>query len=197
LGPQRRQRPGRLVVISGPSGVGKSTIVREVLKRREMDFSVSATTRRPRDPEADGRDYRFVTRQRFQEMMQAGELLEWAEVFGELYGTPAAPVERAIAAGRMILLDIDVQGALQVHRKMPQGLFILIEPPESNALSDRLARRGSDGPEQVARRLAEAKKELALTRESGIYTHRVVNDALATAVAEVLDIMDRELEVDD
>ncbi len=130
-------------------------------------------------------------------MIQAGELLEWAEVFGELYGTPAEPVERAIAAGRTILLDIDTQGALQVHRKMPQGLFILIEPPDNKALSDRLAKRGSDGPEQVARRLGEAKKELATVGESGVYTHRVVNDDLATAVAEVLDIMDRELEVDD
>jgi len=197
LAPKSRQRRGRLVVISGPSGVGKSTIVREVLKRREMEFSVSVTTRKPRDNETDGKEYRFVTRQRFQEMLRAGELLEHAEVFGEFYGTPTEPVQRAIAAGRTILLEIDIQGALQVHEKMPDALFILIQPPEPDVLRDRLAKRGSDSPEQLAHRLAEAPKELALARESGIYTHRVVNDDLATAVRQVVDLIDRELEVDD
>ena len=122
------QTRGKLVVVSGPSGVGKSTIDKEVVERSGAIFSVSITTRQPRPDEVDGRDYRFVDRETFERMIQRDRLLEWAEVFGNLYGTPSEPVRQAIADGQTILLEIDVQGALQVHEKMPDATFVLIAP---------------------------------------------------------------------
>jgi guanylate kinase len=181
-----------LVVVSGPSGVGKTTIVREVLRRTGADFSVSVTTRQPREGEVDGRDYRFVSEAAFRNMAAGGELLEWAEVFGQLYGTPARPVKQAIAEGRTIVLDVDVQGALQVHRKVPQATFVLIVPPDDAALAVRLKSRGSDNPEAIASRLTQARKELAAARESGVYNHEVVNDDLETAVRQVVAIVNQE-----
>jgi guanylate kinase len=189
---RKAQQRGALVVISGPSGVGKTTIVREALRRSGAGFSVSATTRRPRQGEVDGRDYHFVTEAAFRRMIERGELLEWAEVFGRLYGTPAGPVEQAIAKGRTMVLDIDVQGALQVHRKMPQATFVLIAPPDEATLSARLRGRGSDSPETIASRLAQAKKELAAARGSGVYNHEIVNDDLEVAIRQVVEIMNQE-----
>lgn len=182
-------------MISGPSGVGKSTIVRQVLRRTGVAFSVSATTRAPRPDEVDGRDYRFVDRATFDRMVRDGELLEWAEVFGHCYGTPAGPVRQAIEDGRTILLDIDVQGALQVHRQMPDATFVLIAPPGEGAmirLSERLTIRGSEDKAQVERRLAAARNELEKARRSGIYSHCVVNDNLETAIEAVTAIIQEE-----
>ncbi len=187
-----QQARGRLVVISGPSGAGKSTIAREVLRRTDSEFSISATTRRPRAGEVDGRDYRFLDRQTFERMIQAGELLEWAEVFGNHYGTPAEPVRRAIAAGRTILLDIDVQGAMQVRRKMPDATFVLIVAASEDVLRERLTRRGTETAEQLARRIAKAAAEQRTARDSGIYQHCVVNDDLETAIEAVVDIVKKE-----
>ena len=183
---------GKLVVISGPSGVGKSTIVREVLRRTGAAFSVSATTRRPREGERDGREYRFVDRQTFQRMIAADELLEWAEVFGEYYGTPAAPVHQAVRAGKTILLDIDVQGGRQVHEKMPEATFVLIVPPGGRELADRLVGRASESPEQRQRRLAQAEKEIETAKQSGVYNRIVMNDDLETAIDEVVKIVNEE-----
>ncbi len=187
-----QRSPGRVVVISGPSGVGKSTIVRQVLRRTEVDFSVSVTTRAPRPGEVDGRDYRFVDRQAFERMVRDGKLLEWAKVFRHRYGTPAEPVRRAVEAGRTIVLDIDVQGAVQVHRKMPAATFVLIVPPGDEALRQRLAGRNSEDGSQTEQRLADAAKELEAAHRSGIYTHSVVNDDLETAIRAVVGIVQEE-----
>jgi guanylate kinase len=172
--------------------VGKSTIVREVLARADAAYSVSVTTRAPRAGEVDGRDYRFVDRATFDRMARGGELLEWAEVFGHGYGTPAGPVRQAVESGRTILLDIDVQGAMQVHQRLPDAMFILIVPPSDQALRERLVGRGSENGPEAERRLAAAKSELDTAQRSGIYTHSMVNDDLETAIAAVVDIIQEE-----
>ncbi|MHC4295189.1 MAG: guanylate kinase, partial [Planctomycetota bacterium] len=138
------EKTGKLVVISGPSGTGKSSIAHEVVRRTSARFSVSMTTRKPREGELDGREYHFVDRTSFQQMMDKDELLEHAEVFGQLYGTPRGPIEEAIAAGETILLDIDVQGGAQVKAKMPEATFVLIVPPDEGELNRRLRERGSE-----------------------------------------------------
>jgi len=183
---------GRLVVISGPSGAGKSSIVCRVRQRTGAVFSVSATTRRPRAGEADGRDYRFVDRDAFEKMVAAGQLLEWAEVFGDRYGTPAKPVREALAAGKTVLLEIDVQGGLQVHAKMPGATFVLIVAPSDAELRRRLAGRGTEPPDVVDRRLAKAREEIRAAEASGVYTHTVVNDDLDRAADRVVAILAQE-----
>ena len=183
---------GRLIVISGPSGAGKSTLVRRAMERTDAEFSVSATTRQPREGEADGREYFFVSEQEFREMVRRDELLEWAEVFGDLYGTPAEPIRRTIANGRTVLLDIDVQGAMQVHETMPEATFVLVVPPDMDELARRLGGRGSETPEQRSRRLGQAEKEIRTAEQSGVYNHRIVNENLDTAVDEVVRIIHRE-----
>ncbi|MCJ7544652.1 MAG: guanylate kinase [Phycisphaerae bacterium] len=172
--------------------MGKSTIVREVLRRTGAAYSVSVTTRAPRADEVDGRDYCFVDRPTFQQKVRDGELLEWAEVFGQYYGTPAEPVRQAVASGRTVLLDIDVQGAVQVHRQMPGATFVLIAPPTDEALRRRLVGRGSEDPAQAQRRLAAARTELEQAERSGFYTHRVVNDDLETAIEAVVAVVREE-----
>ena len=183
---------GKLVVITGPSGVGKSTIVREVVRSTGVQFSVSATTRRPRPGEVDGRDYQFVDRETFREMIRRGEMLEWAEVFGELYGTPGEPIRQAIRGGRTIVLDIDTQGSMQVHRAMPDATFVLIVPPEEQELRTRLHRRGTESERSLRQRLAAAEREIQTARDSGAYQYTVVNDDLASAVLQVVEIVTQE-----
>jgi len=183
---------GKLIVVSGPSGVGKSTIVREVLRLTEARFSVSVTTRSRRPEERQGRDYDFVDRKAFEEMIERSQLLEWAEVFGERYGTPAEPVRKALAAGQTILLDIDVQGACQVHRKMPDATFVLIVPPNQEELARRLRERHSEEEVELAERLSKARKEIEAAQASGMYNYRVVNDDLEVAVRQVADIVKQE-----
>ncbi len=185
-------KKGKLVVISGPSGVGKSTIVTQLLERTGVGFSVSATTRQPRPGEIDGRDYKFVTKQQFQQMIANEQLLEWAEVFGQLYGTPAGPVKDAIEAGKNIVLDIDVQGAIQVHRVLPDATFVLISPPDEKTLASRLTSRATETPDSLARRLAKATDELNTATASGIYNENVINDDLEAAVAQVVNIVIKE-----
>ena len=185
-------KTGKLVVISGPSGVGKGTIARRVMAQTGAAFSVSATTRAPRPGEIDGRDYRFVDRGTFEKLVADGQMLEWAEVFGQLYGTPREPVRQTVQAGGTILLDIDVQGGLQVHDAMPDATFVLIVPPSDEELARRLHGRGSEDAAAAGRRLEKAKQEIAAAAQSGVYNHIVINDDLETAVGEVIRIVQQE-----
>lgn len=177
-----------LVVVSGPSGSGKSTICRALAEAPAVVLSVSATTRPPRPGEVDGRDYRFLTREAFLRGVEAGEFVEYAEVFGQFYGTPRAPLEAAVAAGRVVLLDIDVQGAMQVRRAFPEALLIFVVPPSREVLAARLEGRGTDAPEAVRHRLDAAEREM---KQKDLYDHVVVNDVLEEAVAEIRDLIER------
>ena len=177
---------GKMVLISGPSGAGKSTLCRRLLDDPRVEFSISATTRSPRTGEVDGRDYHFLSKEEFRAKTAAGEFIEQAEVHGNMYGTLRAPMDRAIAEGRIYLLEIDVQGANQVKAQGIPGLFLFIAPPDAESLRRRLVGRGTDAPEVVERRLAKAEDEL---RERVKYDHVVVNDDLERALAEVRSLM--------
>jgi guanylate kinase len=170
---------GALFVITGPSGTGKTTLVKEALTTVPgLTFSVSATTRAPRTGEQDGVDYQFVDSPRFHQMAGAGELLEWAEVYGNHYGTPRAPIEAALAAGRSILLDIDMQGAEQVRRAMPDCVSIFVLPPSLEVVEARLRARGTDNEEAINRRMGDVRAQLSAV---GDFDHLVVNDDLTSA----------------
>jgi guanylate kinase len=181
------------VVISGPSGVGKDTLI-ERLRERDpsLRYSVSYTTRKPRPGEVDGVSYFFVSRQKFEELIAQGFFLEYATYNGNYYGTPVAAVEEARAAGHDILLKIEVQGAAQVRERVPDGLFIFIAPPSKEELVRRQElREGAAPDEDMVERLKIAETEMKLAAE---YDHVVINDELERAVAEVLDIIRRARE---
>lgn len=196
-----RQRPERanlaLIVLSGPSGAGKTTVARQVQERLDLARSVSATTRQRRPGETDGSDYYFVSREEFRRRVDAGQFVEWAEVFGQLYGTPVEAVGRARAAGRTILLEIDVQGGIQIKRKFPEALAILLLAPDPQALRARLSTRGTEAPEEAQRRVAKAAEEVAMARASGCYDVEVVNNDLKAAVNEVVSIIEARRKSDD
>ncbi len=170
-------------MISGPSGVGKGTVVRRVLERHpEIRLSVSVTTRRPPAFEREGVDYRFVTDERFDELVASGAFLEWAHVVGHRSGTPAAPVERDLAAGHDVVLEIDVQGARQVRNRVPDAVLVFLAPPSMAELERRLRSRGTESEDRLRVRLATAEAEM---RERGWFDHVVVNDRVDRAAAEV------------
>jgi guanylate kinase len=176
-------------VLAGPSGVGKGAIVARLLAAvPDLELSISATTRRPRPREDEGRHYYFVDRADFDRMIDAGGFLEWADIFGERYGTPREPVERALAEGRDVLVEIDVQGARQVKAADPSAYMVFITPPSLAELERRLRTRGTETDEQVKRRLAKASDELAAEPEFDV---TVVNDDLERAAREVIQIVDR------
>jgi guanylate kinase len=171
----------RLVVLSGPSGVGKSTVVRELREHHpELWLSVSATTRFPRPGETDGVHYRFVSREQFDRLVADDGLLEWAEFAGNLYGTPRRPVLEHLADGRPVLLEIDLQGARQVRAAMPEAMLVFLAPPSWDELVRRLTGRGTEPPEVIERRLATAREELAAEPEFDL---TLVN----TSVQDVVD----------
>jgi len=166
--PSQGARRGRVLVLSGPSAVGKSTVVRLLRERLpDLHFSVSATTRAPRPGEVDGVDYSFVSPEQFQRLVDSGELLEWAEIHGGLHrsGTPSGPVLQAAAAGRPVLIEVDLAGARAVKRMLPDAVTVFLAPPDWDALQRRLAERGTETPELMARRLATAEAELAARDE--------------------------------
>ena len=170
---------GTILVISAPSGAGKSTLVRRLIASLpDLAFSVSHTTRPRREGEKEGRDYFFVTHRRFESMIAAGDFVEWAEVFGHLYGTSKAQLDKALAAGRDVLLDIDVQGHQQVRQRLPEALSVFVLPPSFRELKRRLRDRHSDSPQVVERRLAAARQEISHWPE---YDYLVVNDRLSLA----------------
>lgn len=171
-----------MLVVSGPSGSGKSTICKRLLADPRVEFSVSATTRAPRPGEVGGRDYTFLDKARFRAEIERGAFIEWAEVHGNLYGTPRAPMERALAAGKVFLLEIDVQGGAQLKALGLPGVYVFIAPPDLPSLRARLVQRGTDGPEVIERRMAKAQEEM---RARERYDRVIVNQDLERAVAEV------------
>jgi guanylate kinase len=178
-----------VVVLSGPSAVGKSTVVRCLRERvPALYFSVSVTTRAPRPGEVDGVDYSFVSSQAFQLLIDSGELLEWAEIHGGLHrsGTPARPVRDAASAGRPVLIEVDLAGARAVKTALPNALTVFLAPPDWAALESRLVGRGTETPEVMARRLATAKAELAAQNDFDVV---VVNSRLETACAELVSLL--------
>lgn len=184
------RRHGNLVVISGPSGTGKSSICNALLERLPgAVWSVSLTTRPPRPGDVDGKTYRFVAGAEFDRRIAAGEFLEWAEYCGHRYGTPRAPVDAAVASGRIIVLEIDVQGGMQVARAMPDSIRIFILPPDPATLRARLEGRRTEDAEQLRRRLEQADGEIAVARDSGCYPYFVVNDDLEESIQRVLGII--------
>lgn len=173
---------GRMLVISGPSGSGKSTLVKRLLEDPRVVFSISCTTRPPRAGEVDGRDYHFLARDEFRARVERNAFLEWAEVYGNLYGTPREPIERALAAGNVYLLEIDVQGALKLKSLGVDATYIFISPPDLETLRARLVGRGTDKPESVERRMSKARDEM---NEASRYDHIVINRDIERALAEV------------
>ena len=186
--PKTRSCKGNVVIISGPSGVGKSTICKEVVNRLDNIYvSVSVTTRPMSRSEADGRDYRFISKEQFQEDIDKDLLLEYAEVFGHLYGTPKRNVDEAIETGKIIILEIDVQGAKQVKQIYPDALMIFILPPAKDELVKRLNIRAREEDEAKEKRLNKADAEIAAARQ--LYDHMVVNDDLEEAISQVMEII--------
>lgn len=183
-------KKGKLVVISGPSGAGKSTVVFKALgERDDVCFSISATTRKARPGEQDGREYFFVDHARFQEMVDNNELLEYAEYVNNRYGTPRAYVEEQIAKGMNVILDIEVQGARQVFERMPEAIMIFVIPPSIDELRNRLVNRGTDTMEAIEARLARARHEY---KEATFYDYIIINDDADEAADELSAIITAE-----
>jgi guanylate kinase len=181
------ERRGSIIVISAPSGAGKTTLVKRLLASfPDVAFSVSYTTRGRRPEEVDGRDYFFVSRPTFEGMIEQGEFIEWAEVVGQLYGTARPVIEAAQAAGRDILLDIDVQGHAQVKQRLPESVSVFVLPPSFEELERRLRCRGLDPESGIQRRLQAARREVARWPE---YDYLIVNDLLAVATQELAAVV--------
>lgn len=181
---------GILLVLSGPSGAGKGTICEQLLnKRKDLAYSVSATTRTPRKGEVDGKDYFFVSTERFKEMIANNELLEYAEIYGNYYGTPRSYVMGILNQGRDVVLEIDPQGALQIKENFSDGVFVFIVPPSLDELTSRIYKRGTDSEEVIRRRLNAATSELAYASK---YDYIIINDEVEKATAKVSNIIDAE-----
>lgn len=185
--PPRPVQAGHLFILSAPSGAGKTTLRQAALARfPDLNYSVSCTTRLPRAGEQNGRDYVFLTADEFEAGIREGRWAEWARVHGHYYGTSARFLEQERAAGRDVLLDIDVQGAQQICRRFPDSVTIFILPPSLEVLEQRLRARGTDRPEAIELRLRNARQEM---EQSGTYRHLIVNDDLNTAIDELVTIL--------
>ena len=185
-----QQNHGLLIILSGPSGAGKGTLCRELLRQEmSLKYSVSATTRLPRPGEVEGTHYFFRSKEDFQTMINNGELLEWAEFCGNYYGTPFFAVEEAIQQGFDVILEIEIQGALQIKKRFPHGVFIFVVPPSLDALSERIHKRGTESEEVIQARLATAAQELEYVTE---YDYVVVNDEVPLAVEKLKSILTAE-----
>ncbi len=181
---------GRLIVISGPSGVGKGTIVKKVLSDADsVRLSVSATTRHPREEDTEGVTYFFKSEDEFRSMIDDEQFLEWAIYNGNYYGTPIEPVERQLEEGKDVLLEIDVQGAVNIMEKRRDGIYIFVAPPDVDTLKQRLTGRGSETAEQIEKRVAAAEAELLMKDR---YDYVVVNDIFDDAVKEIMEIIERK-----
>lgn len=179
-------RKGILVVISGFSGAGKGTIMKELIQRYDYFLSVSATTRQPRYGEVEGKDYYFHTKEEFQQMIDGGELVEWAEYVGNYYGTPKKRVEEQLNMGRDVLLEIEMQGGMLVKEQFPDALLIFISPPSAKILKERLTGRGTESPEEIEKRLLRAVEEVKYMKD---YDYIIVNDELEDAIRKVHDLI--------
>jgi guanylate kinase len=188
---ESRARVAKVFVITGPSGVGKGTLIRSLFDRiAALGLSVSATTRTPRPGEENGVHYHFLSRDQFDERVAAGDFVEWAEYSGNRYGTLRSELDQRVGEGAPVVLEIEVQGARQVREKMPEAVQVFIAPPSRETLRARLVGRGTDSPEAVERRLETADAELAAQPE---FKHVVVNDRLEDAVDELVAIVETEL----
>ncbi|UUX35535.1 guanylate kinase [Fundicoccus culcitae] len=175
---------GLLIVLSGPSGVGKGTVRSAIFENNPFNYvySVSATTRKKREGEVDGKDYHFVSREEFEQLIQEDALLEYAEYVGNYYGTPIAKIEENLAAGKDVFLEIEVQGAMKVKQKMPEGIFIFLAPPSLQELESRITGRGTDDASIIYERMQMAREEIDLMQH---YDYVVVNDKVKHAVAKI------------
>lgn len=182
---------GLLIVFSGPSGVGKGTVRQEIFSTpdHQFDYSVSMTTRPKRPGETEGVDYFFRTREEFEELIRQGQMLEYAEYVGNYYGTPLEYVNETLDRGVDVFLEIEVQGAIQVKQKVPDGVFIFLTPPDLEELEERLINRGTDSPAVISKRILKAREEIALMRE---YDYAVVNDQVTLAANRVKEIIAAE-----
>jgi guanylate kinase len=181
----------KVFVITGPSGVGKGTLIRELLSRvPDLELSVSATTRAPREGEEDGRDYRFLTPEQFEQRVEEKDFLEFATYSGNRYGTLRSEVERCLEHGRSVVLEIEVQGAQQVRAAEPGSVQIFIAPPDPGVLRERLIGRGTDSTAAIDERLKVAEQELAAQDD---FDHQIVNDDIARAAAELVEVVRSEL----
>ncbi len=192
LQPDPAVNTGLLVVISGPSGVGKTTICRALVDRLQAKLSVSATTRPPGSVERNGEDYLFLSEQQFKQHLDNGDFLEHTQAFGHSYATLARPVIEALQAGQIVVLEIDVNGAKQIRQRFNRARMFLILPPEPATLSDRLTTRKRDAQTVIAERLAKADGEIRFARESGCYDYTIVNDDLDKAMNQIVTIINQE-----
>ncbi|KGG53436.1 MULTISPECIES: guanylate kinase [Lactobacillus] len=182
---------GLLLVLSGPSGVGKGTVKSAIVKNKvfPFEYSVSMTTRKPRPGEVNGKDYYFVSQERFKQAINQNELLEYNQYVNNFYGTPMAPVEKMLDAGKDVLLEIDVNGAKKVRKQMPDGVFIFLTPPDLHTLHTRLENRGTESEDVIMGRIKQARQEILVMQD---YDYAVVNDTVANAVDHIKAIVEAE-----